>query len=198
MEGWLIGVLIILGLLLAALIAAIVIYNALVRRRNDVDNAFAQIDVQLRRRYDLIPNLVAVAQKYLQHEQDTLTSVTAARNGAASALQAAGQNPAAISDLARAESALGAKMGALYATFEAYPELKADAQMRELQEEIASTENRVAFARQHFNDSVTEYNNALQQFPGNLLAAVFAFRARTWLESVEHTAHREAVKVNFS
>lgn len=193
MFGW-----IFLALAALVLLSAVQIYNRLVRRRNDVDNAFAQIDVQLTRRYELIPNLVEVAKKYMRHEQDTLTGVTAARNSAADALQAAGQNPAAISGLARAESALGAKMGALYATFEAYPELKADQQMRDLQEEIASTENRVAFARQHFNDSVTEFNNSLQQFPNNILAALFRFEARQWLESADIEAKREPVRVDFS
>ena len=193
MTGW-----ILLALLAVAVGFIVTIFNTLVRRRNDIDNAFAQIDVQLTRRYELIPNLVEIAKKYLQHERDTLTQVTAARNQAMNALQNAEQNPAAIGELARAEHLLGAKMGALYATFEAYPDLKADAQMRDLQEEIASTENRVAFARQHFNDSVTEYNNTRQQFPNNLIAALLRFEARAWLESEDIAQKREAVKVDFS
>ena len=170
MLGW-----IVLALLVVAALFAVGFYNTLVRRRNDVDNAFAQIDVQLTRRYELIPNLVEVAKKYLQHEQETLTGVTAARNAAAQALRQAEKHPEALAQLAKAEQALGAQLGGLYATFEAYPELKADQQMRDLQEEIASTENRVAFARQHFNDSVTEYNNTAQQFPNNIIAALFGF-----------------------
>lgn len=193
MFGW-----IFLAVLVIAAVFVVQVFNALVRRRNDVDNAFAQIDVQLTRRYELIPNLVEVAKRYLQHEQETLTRVTAARNSAASALQAAERNPAAVAELARAESALGAQMGALYATFKAYPELKADQQMRDLQEEIASTENRVAFARQHFNDCVTVFNNALQQFPNNVLAALFRFEARQWLESADIGVKREPLKVDFS
>lgn len=193
MFGW-----IVLALLVLAAVFAVQVYNTLVRRRNDVDNAFAQIDVQLTRRYELIPNLVEVAKKYLQHEHDTLVRVTAARNDAASALQAAERNPAALAHLARAENALGASLGALRATFEDYPDLKADQQMRDLQEELASTENRVAFARQHFNDSVTAFNNALQQFPNNVLAAFFRFEPRLWLESEDIEAKREPVKVDFS
>ncbi|MDO5091366.1 MAG: LemA family protein [Cardiobacteriaceae bacterium] len=192
MFGW-----IFLAVLAAAAIAVASFYNTLVRRRNDVDNAFAQIDVQLTRRYELIPNLVEVAKKYLQHEQETLTRVTAARNQAASALQAAGENPEALAQLARAEQALNTQLGGLYATFEAYPDLKADRQMRDLQEEIASTENRVAFARQHFNDSVTEYNNTAQQFPNNIIAALFNFRERQWLEIDDIAEKRQPVKVDF-
>ena len=192
MFGW-----IVLALLVAAIVFVISIYNTLIRRRNDIDNAFAQIDVQLTRRYELIPNLVEVAKKYLKHEQETLTQVTAARNNAASALQRAEKDPASLGELARAEDMLGAHMGALYATFEAYPDLKADAQMRDLQEEIASTENRVAFARQHFNDSVTEYNNTLQQFPNNIIAALFRFAPRQWLESADIDAKSEPVRVDF-
>ncbi|MDO4777580.1 MAG: LemA family protein [Cardiobacteriaceae bacterium] len=192
MFGW-----IILALAAIAVIAVVSFYNTLVRRRNDVDNAFAQIDVQLTRRYELIPNLVEVAKKYLQHEQETLTRVTAARNQAASALHEAGRNPEALPQLARAEQALNTQLGGLYATFEAYPELKADQQMRDLQEEISSTENRVAFARQHFNDSVTEYNNTAQQFPNNIIAALFGFKVREWLEIDDITEKRQPVKVNF-
>lgn len=193
MFGW-----IILALAVIAVIAVVSFYNTLVRRRNDVDNAFAQIDVQLTRRYELIPNLVEVAKKYLQHEQETLTRVTAARNQAASALHEAGRNPEALPQLARAEQALNTQLGGLYATFEAYPELKADQQMRDLQEEISSTENRVAFARQHFNDSVTEYNNTAQQFPNNIIAALFGFRVREWLEIDDIAEKRQSVKVDFN
>ena len=193
MFGW-----VILALAVIAIIAVVSFYNTLVRRRNDVDNAFAQIDVQLTRRYELIPNLVEVAKKYMQHEQETLTRVTAARNQAAHALHEAASNPEALPQLARAEQALNTQLGGLYATFEAYPELKADQQMRDLQEEISSTENRVAFARQHFNDSVTEYNNATQQFPNNIVAALFGFRTREWLEIEDMAEKRKPVKVNFN
>lgn len=192
MLGW-----IVLALLVVAALFAVGFYNTLVRRRNDVDNAFAQIDVQLTRRYELIPNLVEVAKKYLQHEQETLTGVTAARNAAAQALRQAEKHPEALAQLAKAEQALGAQLGGLYATFEAYPELKADQQMRDLQEEIASTENRVAFARQHFNDSVTEYNNTAQQFPNNIIAALFGFKMRSWLEIDDIADKRQPVKVDF-
>lgn len=192
MLGW-----IVLALLVVAALFVVGLYNTLVRRRNDVDNAFAQIDVQLTRRYELIPNLVEVAKKYLQHEQETLTGVTAARNAAAQALRQAEKHPEALAQLAKAEQALGAQLGGLYATFEAYPELKADQQMRDLQEEIASTENRVAFARQHFNDSVTEYNNTAQQFPNNIIAALFGFKMRSWLELDDIADKRQPVKVDF-
>ena len=192
MTGW-----IILALVIIAIAVSVGIYNSLVNKRNEYKNAFAQIDVQLTRRYDLIPNLVEVARKYLQHEQETLTSVIAARNHAANALKNTGGGTAGIGELAAAEQALGARLGGLYATFENYPDLKADNQLAALREEIASTENRIAFARQYYNDSVTDYNNAVQQFPANIIAGVFAFRANSLLEIDDIDTKRAPVQVKF-
>lgn len=192
MTGW-----IILALVIIAIAVSVGIYNNLVNKRNEYKNAFAQIDVQLTRRYDLIPNLVEVARKYLQHEQETLTSVIAARNHAANALKNTGGGTAGIGELAAAEQALGARLGGLYATFENYPELKADNQLAALREEIASTENRIAFARQYYNDSVTDYNNAVQQFPANIIAGIFAFRANSLLEIDDIDTKRAPVQVKF-
>ena len=192
MTGW-----IILALVIIAIAVSVGIYNSLVNKRNEYKNAFAQIDVQLTRRYDLIPNLVEVARKYLQHEQETLTSVIAARNHAANALKNTGGGTAGIGELAAAEQALGARLGGLYATFENYPDLKADNQLAALREEIASTENRIAFARQYYNDSVTDYNNAVQQFPANIIASLFAFRANSLLEIDDIDTKRAPVQVKF-
>jgi LemA protein len=161
-------------------------YNRLVRNRNEIANAFAQIDVQLKRRYDLIPNLVDVARKYVQHERDTLEAVIAARNGAKSASDAARAKPAdaaRIGALAGAEGTLAGLMKQLAVVVEAYPELKADATLRELSEELGHTENRIAFARQAFNDSVLDYNNAAQQVPTNVVAGL-SFRARCGFASI--------------
>ena len=193
MTGW-----IILALVIIAIAVSVGIYNSLVNKRNEYKNAFAQIDVQLTRRYDLIPNLVEIARKYLQHEQETLTSVIAARNHAANALKNTGGGTAGIGELAAAEQALGARLGGLYATFENYPELKADNQLAALREEIASTENRIAFARQYYNDSVTDYNNAVQQFPANIIAGIFAFRANSLLEIDDIDTKRAPVQVKFN
>lgn len=193
MIGW-----IILALVIIAIATSVGIYNSLVNKRNEYKNAFAQIDVQLTRRYDLIPNLVEVARKYLQHEQETLTSVIAARNHAANALKNTSGGTAGIGELAAAEQALGARLGGLYATFENYPDLKADNQLAALREEIASTENRIAFARQYYNDSVTDYNNAVQQFPANIIAGIFAFRANSLLEIDDIDTKRAPVQVKFS
>ena len=192
MTGW-----IILALVIIAIAVSVGIYNSLINKRNEYKNAFAQIDVQLTRRYDLIPNLVEVARKYLQHEQETLTSVIAARNHAANALKNTGGGTAGIGELAAAEQALGARLGGLYATFENYPDLKADNQLAALREEIASTENRIAFARQYYNDSVTDYNNAVQQFPANIIAGIFAFRANSLLEIDDIDTKRAPVQVKF-
>ena len=193
MTGW-----IILALVIIAIAVSVGIYNSLVNKRNEYKNAFAQIDVQLTRRYDLIPNLVEVARKYLQHEQETLTSVIAARNHAANALKNTGGGTVGIGELAAAEQALGARLGGLYATFENYPDLKADNQLAALREEIASTENRIAFARQYYNDSVTDYNNAVQQFPANIIAGRVGFRAAELLEIEDIAAKRQPVPVKFS
>ena len=173
-------------------------YNRLVRSRNEIANAFAQIDVQLKRRYDLIPNLVDVARKYVQHERDTLEAVIAARNTAKSAGDAARAKPAdaaRIGALAGAEGTLHSAMKQLAVVVEAYPELKADATLRELSEELGHTENRIAFARQAFNDSVLDYNNAAQQAPTNVVAGLFSFKPAAMLEATASDAERAAVQV---
>jgi len=173
-------------------------YNRLVRHRNEIGNAFAQIDVQLKRRYDLIPNLVDVARKYVQHERDTLEAVIAARNTASSAGDAARAKPAdaaRIGALHSAEGTLAGLMKQLAVVVEAYPELKADATLRELSEELGHTENRIAFARQAFNDSVLEYNNAAQQAPTNVVAGVFGFKPAAMLNATADEAERSAVRV---
>lgn len=173
-------------------------YNRLVRLRNVIANSFAQIDVQLKRRYDLIPNLVEVARKYAAHERETLEAVTAARNQAKAAADVARARPAAagaVTSLAMAEQVLGGAMGRLMALVEAYPELKADQTLRELSEELTSTENKVAFSRQLFNDATLDYNNAAQQFPTNLMASLFGFREGAMLQSTTSDAERAAVRV---
>ena len=173
-------------------------YNRLVRSRNEIANAFAQIDVQLKRRYDLIPNLVDVARKYVQHERETLEAVIAARNTAKSASDAARARPAdaaRIGALAGAEGALVGAMKQLAVVVEAYPELKADATLRDLSEELGHTENRIAFARQAFNDSVLDYNNTAQQVPTNIVAGVFSFKPAAMLEATTSEAERSAVQV---
>ena len=173
-------------------------YNRLVRSRNEIANAYAQIDVQLKRRYDLIPNLVDVARKYVQHERETLEAVIAARNTAKSASDAARARPAdaaRIGALAGAEGALVGAMKQLAVVVEAYPELKADATLRDLSEELGHTENRIAFARQAFNDSVLDYNNTAQQVPTNIVAGVFSFKPAAMLEATTSEAERSAVQV---
>jgi LemA protein len=173
-------------------------YNRLVRARNEIANAFAQIDVQLKRRYDLIPNLVDVARKYVQHERDTLEAVIAARNGARNASDAARARPAnaeRIGALAGAEGVLAGAMKQLAVVVEAYPELKADASLRELNEELSHTENRIAFARQAFNDNVLDYNNAAQEAPTSLVAGLFGFRPAAMLEATTSEVERGAVRV---
>lgn len=185
---------------LLVVVWAIITFNALVRRRNEIANAFAQIDVQFKRRHDLIPNLVETARKYLQHEQGTFEAVAAARAGAGRAADAARRLPAdaaAIGALAGAEATLAGVLGRLMAVAEAYPALKADATMRELSEELAHTENRIAFARQAFNDAVLDYNNAAQQAPANVVARLFGFRPAAMLESTQSAAERQAVRVQF-
>jgi LemA protein len=176
-------------------------YNRLVRHRNEIGNAFAQIDVQLKRRYDLIPNLVDVARKYVQHERDTLEAVIAARNGAKSARDAAAAKPAdaaRIAALAGAEGTLAGLMNKLNVVVEAYPELKADGTLRDLSEELGHTENRIAFARQAFNDAVLAYNNAAQQAPTNIVAGLFSFRDAAMLEATASDAERAAPRVNLA
>ena len=192
----------IIGWIVVATVAVlgIAIYNRLVRRRNAIANAFAQIDVQLKRRYDLIPNLVETARKYLQHERETLEAVTAARNQASAAAVVVRRNPvvaAPLQKLDAAENVLGGALGRLMAVAEAYPELKADQTMRELSEELTSTENRVGFARQAYNDAVLEFNNGAQQFPASLLASLFGFQPAGMLQATQSAQEREAPHVRF-
>jgi LemA protein len=175
-------------------------YNGLVVARNRFQNAFAQIDVQLKRRYDLIPNLVEAVKGAMAHERETLDAVIRARNAAASAGQKASQNPAdpaAIGELNRAEAELTGSLGRMFALTEAYPDLKANTNMLGLQEELSSTENKVAFARQAFNDGVTDYNTAAQKFPANMVSGMFGFRTALLLESTGGAHEREAPKVSF-
>jgi len=175
------------------------IYNGLVGSRNQTKNAFSQIDVQLKRRYDLIPNLVETAKAYMKHESGTLAAVIAARNAAYSATQSVAANPtdpAAMKSLTQAEGQLGASLGKLMMLTEAYPDLKANQNMQQLTEELTSTENRVSFARQAFNDSVTEYNVKRETFPNVIVANLFGFQAAE-LFQVQNPVEREAVKVNF-
>src|ERR1051325_1892900 len=177
------------------------IYNRLVSLRNRFQNAFSQIDVQLRRRYDLIPNLVEIAKGYMKHERETLEAVIKARNQAVSAVKAAAANPgdvAAMTTLAGAEGALGATLGRMFALAEAYPDLKANQNMMQLSEELTSTENKVAFARQAYNDSVMSYNNAREVFPSSVYAGMFNFAPAALLEiPPEHPEMRDAPKVQF-
>ncbi len=176
------------------------VYNRLIAGRNTFKNAFAQIDVQLTRRYDLIPNLVEVAKGYLKHERKTLEAVIRARNSAVTDLKAAAADPgsaAALTQLSGSEAQLGGVLGRLFALAEAYPDLKANQTMMQLSEELTSTENKVAFARQAFNDSVLTYNNLREQFPGNIVAGMFSFQAGQLLEVATPEA-REAPKVSFS
>ena len=188
-----------LGAVLVLVILVVVFYNRLVSLRNHYKNAFAQIDVQLTRRHDLIPNLVEVAKGYMSHERDTLEAVVKARNAAVSGLQQAAANPddpLAIKQLAQAEQGLSGALGRLFALSEAYPDLKANQTMMQLSEELTSTENRVAFSRQGFNDAVMSYNIAREQFPGNLIAGVFGFRSAALLD-IEDPAKRAVPRVSF-
>ena len=176
------------------------IYNGLITARNAYKNAFAQIDVQLTRRHDLIPNLVETAKGYMKHERETLEAVIQARNGAVAAQQAAAGNPgdaAAMQQLAGAENMLTQTLGRLFALSEAYPDLKANQNMMQLSEELTTTENKVAFARQAFNDMVMAYNNRREVFPSSLIAGMFNFQPANLLE-IEDPAKREAPKVSFS
>lgn len=173
-------------------------YNRLVRLKNAIANAFGQIDVQLKRRYDLIPNLVEVARRYLAHEAQTLEAVIAARNQARTAEQTAAGNPlnaGALGALAGAEQLLGGALGKLFAVVEDYPDLKADQNMRELSEELTSTENRVGFARQAYNDHVLEFNDAAAQFPTLVIARLFGFLPQTMLASTTSDAERETLRI---
>ena len=173
-------------------------YNRLVRLKNIIANAFGQIDVQLKRRYDLIPNLVEAAKKYLKHELVTLEAVISARNQARSASDAARNRPGkadAVMALAAAEQTLDSNLSRLFALAEAYPELKADQTIRELSEALTSTENKVGFARQAYNDAVLDYNNAQSQFPALVIARVFGFAPSAMLQATQNPAERQAVRI---
>ena len=179
---------------------AIAAYNRLVQLRNRIANAFGQIDVQLKRRYDLVPNLVEVARGYLQHEAATLEAVIQARGqaqGAAAAARAAPTSAGAVGALAVAEQALGASLGRLMVVAEAYPDLKADATMQSLSEELTSTENRLGFARQAYNDQVLDFNDQAAQFPAIVVARLLGFPTAPMLESTRSDEERAAPKVQF-
>jgi LemA protein len=192
--------LIFLAIVGALIVYAIAIYNKLVNLRNRVKNSFAQIDVQLTRRYDLIPNLVEAVKGYMKHERETLDAVIRARNSAVSTLDAAKADPAnaeLVKKLGAAEGVLGNALGRLFALSEAYPDLKANQNMMQFQEELASTENKVAFARQAFNDSVMTYNNAVQNVPNNIIAGMFSFEPAAFLE-IDSVEKRDVPEVAFT
>ncbi len=192
------GVLLLLAVVLGLWVAGI--YNKLVELRNRVKNAFAQIDVQLKRRYDLIPNLVETAKGYMKHESTTLEAVIKARNIAAAAAQTAAANPAdgnAVRGLLSAEAGLGSALSRLMVVSEQYPDLKANQNMMQLTEELTSTENKVSFARQAYNDSVMVYNTTRETFPNVIFAGTFGFQAAE-LFQVDDPSERQAPKVNFT
>ncbi len=192
--GW-----ILLAIIVGAVAFAISIYNRLVASRNRFKNAFAQIDVQLTRRHDLIPNLVETAKGYMSHERETLEAVIKARTAAVSGLQQAAKDPtdpAAMKALAEAEQGLSGALGRLFALSESYPDLKANENMMQLSEELTTTENKVAFARQAYNDSVMDYNTLRESFPNNFFAGWFNFAPAELLE-IEDEAKREVPKVEF-
>jgi LemA protein len=194
------GIWIFLGIIVALAVWAITIYNGLVQLRNRFKNAFAQIDVQLKRRYDLIPNLVETAKGYIKHERETLEAVTKARNVALAAAQAAAANPgnpAAMQSLGQAEGALTGVLGRLLAVSESSPDLTANQNMLALQEELSSTENKVAFSRQAYNDSVMEYNTKRESFPDNFFAGMFGFGPAELLAVTESAEERKAPQVKF-
>jgi LemA protein len=195
-----------MGWIVVLVIVAVVVfwavgaYNRLVSLRNKFRNAFAQIDVQLKRRYDLIPNLVETAKAYMKHERETLENVIKARNTAVTANAAASADPgsaSAIQGLVVAEGALSGALSRLFALAEAYPDLKANQNMMQLTEELTGTENKISFARQAFNDAVMSYNTSSQQFPTNVIAGMFSFAPAELLQSTESDDERRAVKVQF-
>ena len=186
-----VAVYIIIGVVVVLLIIFVATYNGLVRRRNQVKNAWAQIDVQLKRRYDLIPNLVETAKGYMKHERETLEAVTNARN-LAQQLSSAGAG-----ERAKAEGELSSALSRLLAVVENYPDLKANQNFLALQEELTSTENKISFSRQFYNDSVLRYNNQTQMFPSSIVASMTGFKASEFFE-VTLAAEREAPKVSFT
>ncbi len=194
--GWVIGLLVVAVVLVAWFVG---MYNGLVDLRNRFKNAFAQIDVQLKRRHDLIPNLVETAKAYLSHERETLEAVIAARNSAEGARTRAAADPGnaeAMQGLTKAETGLTGMLGRLFALAEAYPDLKANQNMMQLSEELSTTENKIAFARQAFNDAVMRYNNKCEMVPSNFVANMFGFEKAELFE-VEVEAERAPVKVQF-
>jgi LemA protein len=195
-AGW-----VVVGILVGLAVWAVGIYNGLVAFRNRYRNAFAQIDVQLKRRYDLIPNLVETAKAYLAHERQTLEAVIAARSSAMHAEQRAAVapgDPQAMRQLGSAEAGLAGALGRLFALVEAYPDLKANQNLLAVHEELTSTENRIGFARQAYNDSVMEYNTRRDTFPANLVAGMFQFTPAELLAATESPAERQAPRVSFS
>ena len=192
--------LVIVGVLIVLIMIIVGIYNKLITLKNRFENAFSQIEVQLQRRYDLIPNLIETVKGYMAHEKETLEAVIQARNQAQSSLQTASQNPGdagAIAGLAGAEGVLGGALGRIFALSESYPDLKANQNMANLQEELSSTENKVAFSRQSFNDSVTEYNTYKQTFPPVIFAGMFGHGQDGTLLEFESKKIKEAPKVQF-
>ena len=193
------GTMIFLAIIVGLVFYLIAIYNGLVAARNRFKNAFAQIDVQLQRRYDLIPNLVESTKAYIKHERETLEAVIQARNMAQAAAKTAAAHPedgGAVAALGTAETALTGVLGRFFALAEAYPDLKANQTIQQLMEELSSTENKVAFARQFFNDAVMSYNTMREQFPNNMIAGPFNFRGAKLLE-IETPEAKKAVKVSF-
>ena len=200
MNSILLVIIVVVAPVLVAAMIVVGIYNKLVALRNRFKNAYAQIDVQLKRRYDLIPNLVETAKGYIKHERGTLEAVIAARNAAASANTGAAANPgdpAAMKQLASAEGTLSGSLGRLFALSEAYPDLKANTTMLSLMEELTSTENKVSFSRQAYNDAVMAYNTQREVFPSSLIAGPFHFAAAE-LFAIEKAEQREATKVSFA
>ena len=189
-----------IGVAVVVVFWAAAVHNRLRQLRNRVDNAFAQIDVQLKRRHDLIPNLVEVARGYMAHESSTLEAVARARGQAAQAAAHARRHPgqaAAMASLAGAEAALGSSLGQLMVLTESYPDLKADAQMQSLSEEITSTENRLGFARQAYNDEILAYNDQASQFPDLLIARLIGFAHLDMLQATDSAQERAAPQVRF-
>ncbi|OHB67629.1 MAG: hypothetical protein A2Y76_00990 [Planctomycetes bacterium RBG_13_60_9] len=184
-----IGLIVVVAVLLLIVLAVIGIYNALVRLRNQVDNGWSQIDVQLKRRHDLIPNLVETAKGYMKHERETFETITKARSAAMGART--------VADAAKAEGQLADALSKFMLVVENYPDLKANQNFLSLQEELTSTENKIAFARQNYNDQVLSYNNQIQMFPSSVVAGMFAFTKRDFFE-VESAAERDVPKVSFA
>ncbi|MCX8237743.1 MAG: LemA family protein [Akkermansiaceae bacterium] len=198
LAGWLVPLLIVGALVALVLFFTVGQYNGLVKLRNRFRNAFAQIDVQLKRRHDLIPNLVETAKTYLAHEKDTLEAVIKARNAAESAREGVSpQDAGGMEKLMQAESGLSSVMGRLFALSEAYPDLRSNENMKQLSEELTSTENKVAYARQGYNDAVMHYNNKREAFPSSVIAGMFNFGPAVMFE-VSDESERDAVKVDFS